>query len=193
MINFDEESLYIPIKTAAEYFFCQRAAFYMLNNWENDLENEFLFKGTQSHNTIEKIPYKHRVKAKLEYRYRVVSEKHKIYGVCDAVEFHENREIIPVEYKTGKIRNNFMHLVQLHLQAMCLEEMFKIKLPYAYIYFTDSRARQKIRLNNTERRLIISKLNEFQEKLKKPKIDDFVTCGNIHCSYHTIDNPLLYI
>lgn len=192
MIPFDEEDSYLPIKTAAEYFYCERAAFYMFTRWENNLENPYLFKGAQQHRTIERLPYKHRPGAKIIFRYPVVNDALRIYGVCDAVEFPKSGPPYPIEYKSRKTRVNFMHVAQLHLQAACLEEMRGAAIPCGYIYFVESRARQKVGLPAGERSFVLDKVAEMRDKIMRRDIRAFRPCGNAFCSYSAIDDPVLY-
>jgi len=192
MISFEEENLYLPIKTVAEYFFCERAAFYMLMNWENNLENPFLYKGSQDHRAIEKMSYKHRSAGKITYRQPVISDKLRIFGFCDAVEFNKENNPRPIEYKTGRIRENRMHRAQLYLQAMCLEEMHGVAIPSGQIYFTGSRARRLIKFSKRGKELILDKLSELRDKIARADIRDFRPCGHPLCSYAAIDDPVLY-
>lgn len=192
MLPFDQDNEYLPIKTAAEYFYCERAAFYMVMRWENNLENRFLYKGSQQHATIERIPYKHRAAGKISYRQFVVSHTNKIYGFCDAVEQTRAGSMCPVEYKTGKTRFNPMHEAQLHLQAFCLEEMYQRRIAVGFIYFVESSERKRLALDKNKRKIILETVAEFREKLRNPRVSDFKPCGNIHCSYHHIDDPALY-
>lgn len=192
MILFEEENSYLPIKTVAEYFFCERAAFYMLTAWENNFENPFLYKGGQEHRTIDKIPYKHRSAAKIVYRHPVVSNKLRIYGFCDAVEFDIKGKPKPIEYKTGKVRQNIMHRVQLYLQAVCLGEMYRSPVVSGAIYFIGSRCRIEVMFSEREMLFILDKIKEFRYKIAQADIREFRACGSSLCSYSAIDEPVLY-
>lgn len=192
MISFEEENSYLPIKTVAEYFFCERAAFYMFTGWENNLENQFIYKGSQDHRAIERMPYKHRVEGKIIYRQPVVSEKFRLYGFCDAVEFDVKKAPKPIEYKTGKIRENLMHRAQLCLQAICLEEMYGAPVKSGWIYFVGSRSRKEVRFTSAWKRFVLDKVEEFRNKIYRLDIRDFRPCGHPLCSYSTIDDPILY-
>lgn len=192
MVSFDEEHTYLPIKTVAEYFYCQRAAFYMLMQWENNLENPFLYRGSQQHQVIERMPYKHRANSKIVYRYPVVSETLRICGICDAVVFPKTGGPYPLEYKTGKTRTNVMHRAQLYLQVACLEEMHSMKIPRGYIYFVESRKREEVRFSAEEKGRVFDTLKEICDKLSHADIRAFQPCGNPFCSYHPVDDPILY-
>lgn len=192
MVSFDQEHAYLPVKTVAEYFYCQRAAFYMVMRWENNLENPYLYKGTQQHQAIERMPYKHRSDAKILYRYSVVSEEIRIYGICDAVVFPEMGVPYPVEYKTGKTRTNVMHRAQLYLQAACLEEMHGVAIPRGYVYFIESNKRKEVCFSADEKVRVLDTLKEMCDKLSHPDIREFPPCGHPFCSYHAIDDPVLY-
>ena len=86
---------------------------------------------------------------------RVYSPILGISGDCDIVEFHQkkdgvfipsfegNYEVIPIEYKRGRPKEGEEDVLQLALQALCLEDMFCTTIPYGYIYYGETRRRQK--------------------------------------------------
>lgn len=92
-----------------------------------------------------------------------------VFGVADLVEFHEivnpydgsniaegisitgrsgRYRVLPIEYKRGRPKQE-VHAdhYQLCAQAMCLEEAYSCHIPYAFMYYKETRHRQKIMLD----------------------------------------------
>ena len=78
----------------------------------------------------------------------VFSRKLGISGICDVVEFirddvngydiykREGKyQIVPVEYKRGEPKEGLEDILQVVLQAMCLEEMLCCKVDKGYLYY----------------------------------------------------------
>lgn len=89
----------------------------------------------------------------------IVSYKLGLYGIADVVEFisSENEEnsttlhnrkgfwkINVVEYKRGKPKHTDCDKVQLCAQAMCLEEMFSVKISKGDLYYGETRHRLEV-------------------------------------------------
>ena len=81
-----------------------------------------------------------------------------ISGECDVVEFYESQNgvklsghtgkyiAIPIEYKRGRPKTNEADILQLTAQAICIEEMLCCDIPYGYIYYGETRHRQKVEI-----------------------------------------------
>jgi len=98
----------------------------------------------------------------------VISYELGLQGMADVVEFvREDREIegktiklkkrkgwwrlYPVEYKRGKPKPDDRDAVQLCAQAMSLEEMLKIQIPQAYLYYGQTKRRVEVVLSQALR------------------------------------------
>ncbi len=107
------------------------------------------------------------------------------YGIADLIEFHavEEKGItlngrvgkwfpVPIEYKRGKPKKNIIDEVQLCTQAMCLEEMQGIKIDYGYIYYGETRHRNKVVFDLELRKYVESfseQMHEMYDKQITPK------------------------
>lgn len=88
----------------------------------------------------------------------IYSRKMGVSGECDVVEFRRTEkgitlsgregqfEVVPVEYKRGKPKDNDIDVLQLSAQAMCLEEMLCCCIPYGYLYYGETKHRKKNRI-----------------------------------------------
>ena len=105
----------------------------------------------------------------------VRSERLGVAGVCDLVEYHASphgvpiagREgkwlPVPVEYKRGKSKEIDADRLQLCAQAICLEEMFCCpKIEVAYIYYGETRRREKVTLTDELRAKLESMIAEMR-------------------------------
>lgn len=74
----------------------------------------------------------------------VASERLRVVGVCDLVEFAPDGTPHPVEYKRGKRRRWDNNEVQLCAQAMALEEMLGVPVPAGALFFVATKRRQPV-------------------------------------------------
>jgi CRISPR-associated exonuclease Cas4 len=140
----------IPLSFIAEYEYCPRSCYWKLSG-EAPRGNEYHFiaDGNAAHEIVD-AGYKHsKSMKKVESSVRVFSEEFHISGKTDILEFHQDGEIIPVELKRGKVRQNSMHEIQLALMALCLHEMFpENKVDRGAIFFTNDRHKEEILLRS---------------------------------------------
>ena len=81
-----------------------------------------------------------------------------ISGKCDVVEFHLSEDgiqlhghrglysIYPIEYKKGKPKLTEEDRLQLAAQAMCLEEMFSVRVPAGAVFYGETRRREQVEI-----------------------------------------------
>ena len=79
-----------------------------------------------------------------------------VSGECDLVEFHASPkgipifryagtyEVVPVEYKRGKSKEDASDRMQLVVQAMCLEEMLCCEIPYGFLYYGETNTGKRL-------------------------------------------------
>ena len=73
----------------------------------------------------------------------VWSERLRLSGFADVVEEQEG-ELVPVEYKKGRMGEWLNDHVQLCAQALCLEEMRQSKIPFGYVFYFGSAHREEV-------------------------------------------------
>ncbi len=125
-----------------------------------------------------------------------------ISGECDVVEFHKSdggvtifgREgkyvVVPVEYKRGRPKSNDVDTLQLTAQALCLEEMLCCDIPYGYIYYGETRHREKIEFTGELRqkvRNMFEEMHKYYEQRYTPKVKRSKSCNA--CSLKDICLP----
>ena len=82
----------------------------------------------------------------------VWSERLGLNGKCDIVECHPDDSLIPVEFKKGRLRKFDNDDAQLCAQALCLEEMFRLKIPRGAIFHARSKRRREVEFTEDLRR-----------------------------------------
>lgn len=138
------------------YVFCQRqwALIHIEQQWEENhltIEGQWLHRKADNPFAIERdgdTVYLHSVS--------LVSHELGLYGIADILEMHlsENKQnaitipkypgqwqIYPIEYKHGKPKTDNCDAVQLCAQAMCLEEMYNIKIEQGGIFYGEIKHR----------------------------------------------------
>ncbi|AKL98462.1 CRISPR-associated protein Cas4 [Endomicrobium proavitum] len=118
-----------------------------------------------------------------------------LVGKSDIVEFHKSgAQLIPfpVEYKSGKAKNDNTDKVQLCAQALCLEEMLKIEIPSGAIFYGKTKNRLNVEFDNALREETINLAKDFHNLIESgitPKAQASTKCNN--CSFKELCLPEL--
>ncbi|HXG85267.1 MAG TPA: CRISPR-associated protein Cas4 [Pyrinomonadaceae bacterium] len=158
----------ISISALNQYVFCPRrcALMHVEGIWS---DNEHTAKGTILHKNADERGYETVREAKCLHALPLYSEKYGLNGKADIVEIRA-REIIPVEYKKGKRREFDNDNIQLAAQALCLEEMFKVKIKRGFIYHAASKRRREVFFDDALRGETIATIENVQWLLKSQTI-----------------------
>lgn len=138
------------------FAFCRRqwALIHIEQQWQ---ENLLTFSGRDLHERVDD-PFltESRGTVLITRSLPLISHKLGFYGMADVVEFHQNEEGIeirgrkgkwkphPVEYKYGQPKVDNRDIVQLCAQAICLEEMFQIRIVEGDLFYGRTRRRQRV-------------------------------------------------
>ncbi len=121
-----------------------------------------------------------------------------MYGIADLIELHRNtghdREArySIVEYKRGKPKPEDWDEVQLCAQAACLEEMLGITLDFGYMYYGETKRRQRVDFSESLRervKTLAEEMHLLYEKGETPAAVKGKRCKN--CSMKDICLPKL--
>ena len=117
-----------------------------------------------------------------------------VSGECDVVEFHLSENgiqlhghrglysIYPIEYKKGKPKLTEEDRLQLAAQAMCLEEMFSVRVPAGAVFYGETRRREQVRNCFRE-------MHEYFDRQYTPKVKYGKACNA--CSLKDLCLPKL--
>jgi CRISPR-associated exonuclease Cas4 len=153
MDSYSEED-YIQLSSIQHYVFCPRQCglIHVEGLWA---ENIFTTKGRLMHERVDNGEDESRGDLKIVRGLNIFSKRLGLSGRADVVEFlkdGKNTVPYPVEYKSGKPKNNISDLAQLCAQALCLEEMLNVPVTEAAVFYGKPRKRQVVELSNDLRK-----------------------------------------
>lgn len=121
----------------------------------------------------------------------VHSHKLGLTGKCDVVEFRKDESghpltgedglwrPLPVEYKHGRSKTNDADRLQLAAQALCLEEMLGCDVPEGFLFYGETRARERVGFDADLRASVASMAEEMHALYRRrhtPKVKPFSAC-----------------
>ncbi|GGJ23377.1 CRISPR-associated protein Cas4 [Paenibacillus hunanensis] len=177
---YDDDEL-LMLSGIQHYSFCQRqwALIHIEQQWEENIktfEGQLLHKRADNPELTEK-----RGNLLISRAMPLVSRRLGISGKADVIEFHaadadysstlatpligrRGRWIpFPVEYKRGKPKPDDWDEVQLCAQAMCLEEMFGIRIVEGALFYGERERRVDVEFNDGLRGRVEQYLNGMRE------------------------------
>ncbi len=211
------EDDFIMISALQHYVYCPRqcALIHVEDAWS---ENLFTVRGNLLHEKVDTDTYETRGAVRTVRGLRIHSFKYGLVGRCDAVEFRskkssghavpnlsgsesngretlkrfqgDNMEVLPVEFKSGKPKEDVSDKVQLCAQVFCLEEMLNTKISKAAFFYGKIRRRNVIDIDEelrTQAENIIASVREIVSKKILPPAVYEQKCRN--CSLQQICQP----
>jgi CRISPR-associated exonuclease Cas4 len=137
-----------PVQVSAleHYSYCPRqcALIHLEHVWD---ENVFTMRGRDVHERVDEASSHVEAGVRVERALPIWSKRLNLVGKADAVEFRDGIPY-PVEYKSGRHRRGHSESLQLCAQAVCLEEMFGVKIDKGALYWHGSRERKEIALTD---------------------------------------------
>lgn len=196
---------YLAISGIQHFYFCQRqwALIHLERQWA---ENTRTFGGSLMHkNADDPFFTECRGSVLISRSMPLISHKLKMQGIADVIEFHRTtvngitialREglwlPVPIEYKYGQPKEDDTDIVQLTVQAICLEEMFHIQIPVGFIYYGKTKQRLEVVFSEERRNLVeqmgLTMQNMVQTR-KTPQAKYKKSCKN--CSMNNLCLPQL--
>lgn len=175
----DREDEYLLLSGLQHFCFCRRqwALIHIEQQWAENLhttEGQLLHRNAHDEEKAEK-----RGDLIIMRGLRIKSDKLKITGVCDVVEFRRDDKGIklekydglwqpyPVEYKNGEPKKNNADIMQLCGQAMCLEEMLACKIASGAIYYGKTKRRLEVEFTEELRKHVKETIKEMQGYWKR--------------------------
>jgi CRISPR-associated exonuclease Cas4 len=141
---------YIAISALQHYIFCPRQAglIHIERQWMNDVATTI---GNQLHERVHEEGADLRSGVLVVRALPLVSHQLRIAGVADMVELHGDgitiRRPVPIEVKKGKKKSQLADEVQLCAQALCLEEMYRVKIDHGFVFHAESHRRRKVEIS----------------------------------------------
>lgn len=200
---YDEED-FLQLSGIQHFDFCRRqwALAYIELQWQENVrtvEGKLLHEKAHDPSVAEK-----RGDLIISRAMPVHSREMGVSGECDVVEFHRSKEgitlhgreglyqVIPIEYKRGKPKVSNADRLQLTAQALCLEEMLCCRIPLGYLYYGETRRREKVEFQEELRGKvseIFREMHQYYDRRYTPKVKWSKSCNA--CSLRDICLPSL--
>lgn len=199
-----ESNEYLMISGIQHFLFCKRqwALIHIENQWS---ENSFTAEGHIMHNRVHDGAVRDNRNGVITIRgLQVNSDKYRITGICDAVEFLPDdngvniskmngpRRIRPVEYKRGHSKISDCDRIQVTTQAICLEDMLACDIKEGAVFYGETRRRETFKITDELRDTAISSLEEmwgYYRRGHTPKVKPTSKCKK--CSLINICCPAI--
>lgn len=179
--NHDDSEL-VAISALNQYAYCPRRC-YLIHAEAGFEDNLYTMQGTYEHERVDEVRHEVSEGVRVEYGLPIWNRKLGLSGRCDAVEFHVDGTIYPVEYKHGKRHQWINDDLQVCAQAICLEEMMGVTVPRGAIFHHGSRRRREVIFDQALRELVESTVAAIRAMLASqitpPPVND-ARCK--HCS-----------
>lgn len=133
---------HLPLAYLNAWEYCPRRFYleYVLGEWA---DNEHIVLGNHLHRNINEASVRQEGETIIHQQQWVWSDRLMVSGVIDAVE-DRHGQLIPLEYKKGKMGKHLSDHFQLCAAALCLEERTGNAIAYGEIFYHANRRRQKV-------------------------------------------------
>ena len=198
------EDDYLMLSGIQHFAFCRRqwALIHIEQQWE---ENVRTMDGSLMHERVHDDSIREKRGDRIITRAMAVSSPRLgLSGECDAVEFHREKNgipifgmegtfrIVPVEYKRGSPKENDCDVLQLTAQALCLEDMLCCEIPEGFLYYGETRHRLRVVFDAALRErteAVIGEMHELYRKHHTPMVKRRKACNA--CSLRELCLPQL--
>jgi CRISPR-associated exonuclease Cas4 len=153
-------------------------------------ENIHTARGQAVHHLVDTPGYEIKAGVRVERALPVWSDRYKLIGKADLVEFHPDGMVYPVEFKHGAKRQKLHDDIQLAAQALCLEEMLGRPVPRGAIFHATSHRRREVEITPELRQLVISTADAIRAVLVSKQLPPPVNDARCkECSLKDICQP----
>jgi len=168
---YSEEDM-LMLSGIQHFVFCKRqwALIHMEMQWA---ENEKTARGKYLHKKVDNYRARESKGNMLILRSAHVSSyKLGLSGMCDIIEILLNTNekfssAHPVEYKSGKPKENECDKIQLCAQAIAIEEMMGIDVPLGSIYYNEIRRRLTVQIDDYLKERTVEVSKEMHDTIKE--------------------------
>lgn len=203
-MGYNVEDEYLMLSGIQHFQFCKRqwALIHIEQQWE---ENVRTVEGQYLHQKADQPFIREKRRNILIVRAMPIkSNRLKISGICDVVEFVEDDKGVeisgdegkyvpyPIEYKRGKPKKNDSDILQLTAQAICLEEMLLCEIDTGYMFYNEIKQRIEVPLTTQKKnkvKAIVTEMHDYYKRRYTPKVKTGNFCKS--CSLQNICLPNL--
>ena len=181
---------YLPISMLNQLEYCERR-FYLMQVMGEMEVNAHVLEGTFRHEKAHTAGKEREGEAVTHRKIYVWSDELRIAGFADVVETSREGhaglpdqqgrgELVPIEYKKGRMGKWLNDHIQLCAQALCLVEQTGAVVPKGYIFYFGSRHREEVEFTSELRRRTMAGIRRAHElvaahRLPKP-LENYNKC-----------------
>lgn len=186
------EDEYLMLSGIQHFAFCRRqwALIHIEQQWSENfrtVDGEIMHERVHNNEFSEK-----RGRTVITRAMSVSSSRLGISGECDAVELSLSDNgvnifgldgkyaVTPVEYKRGKPKDDDCDRVQLTAEALCLEDMLCVSIDCGYLYYGETRHREKVIFDDNIRKKtedLILEMHEIYRRKYTPVVKRRKSCN----------------
>lgn len=156
----------IYLSRLQHYLFCPRQ-FSLIELEDLWVENILTAQGQVVHQRVNQQESVSRGKIKIVRALPLMSYQYGIEGIADVVELHQDKLGVitpyPIEYKRGRPKSHQADEVQLCAQALCLEEMYQLKIDKGALFYGETHRRLEIDFDEQLRELTLSVIKKCRD------------------------------
>ncbi|MBS0617290.1 MAG: CRISPR-associated protein Cas4 [Spirochaetes bacterium] len=160
-----DDDYYLPISAISHYLYCPRQAA-LIHVEQVFADNALTVAGNIGHENVDRAREETDHGLCKEYSMQVYSDRLKIIGIADVVEFPDGRPPVPVDYKHGRIASWQNHEAQVAAIAFCLEEMLGVGITHGAIYHIRSKKKRSFVIDDTLRAITTKAISELHEMIE---------------------------
>lgn len=170
----NEQTDPIMLSALEHYAYCPRqcALIHVEQVWD---ENIYTMRGRDVHENVDEISSHEVGGVRFERALPIWNLRLGLVGKADLVEFHGDVPY-PVEYKSGRKRRGTPEITQLCAQALCLEEMFGVRVDKGALFWHGSRERREVTFSDEMRerveKLALAVREMIDARLVPPPVND---------------------
>lgn len=162
-----DAEIVVPISAIEHHEYCARqcAIIHVDGVWS---DNPHTVRGQRGHRRVDSGAHRRERGALVLRAIPLWSETLGLSGRADAVEITDGA-VRPVEYKAGSRHGRAADL-QVCAQAMCLEEMLDVEVPYGYVWYAAIRRRSRVDFTTMLRSKVLVIVESIRELLRSGRL-----------------------
>ena len=152
----------VPISAIEHHAYCPRqcALIHCDGVWN---DNAHTVRGTHAHRRVDSGRHRQERGRMVLRAIPLWSEELGLSGRADAVEIKDG-EVTPVEYKAGT-RHGIAADLQVCAQALCLEEMLHVEIPFGHVWYGGPRRRLRVDFTPAFRERVRTTIGDIRQQL----------------------------
>jgi CRISPR-associated exonuclease Cas4 len=155
----------VLVSAITQYAYCPRRC--ALIHVEGEfVDNQFTLHGSSLHDRADTPQTSHEEGKRIEHALPLWSDRLGLVGKADTVEFLDDGQVRPVEYKRGRRRPQRCDDLQLCAQALCLEEMLGVPVSGGAIFYHESRRCREVAFDASLREATVATIGAIRDMLR---------------------------